>query len=121
MCAHYGLFLSFYRYSAFTKLCNTLCIAHRVVVTNNDQILVFTASYCALVQRVDNTHVCFLFEAQQATLMELHTVAAIRTDADHCPYNQCDLWGDSMHKIYRSHTKKKQHTDKYTNVLGTHN
>lgn len=44
---------------------------------------------------MNNSHVGFLLEAQQATLVELHTVAAVGADSDHCPYYQCDL-SDSM-------------------------
>lgn len=62
-----------------------------IVVSNKDQVLVFTAPDCALVQWVNNPHVCFLLKAQQAALMEFHTVAAIWPNANYCPYYQRDL------------------------------
>lgn len=70
---------------------SVLGVSYRVIVADKNQILVLTTSYCALVQWVNDAHVRLLFEAQQAALMELHTVAAIRTDPDHCPYYQSDL------------------------------
>lgn len=72
-------------------LCYLRSVSHWVVVANDDQVLVFPASNRALVQRVNDAHVCLLFEAQDAALVELHAVAAVRTDADHRPYDQSDL------------------------------
>lgn len=68
-----------------------LCVSYRIVVSNEDEVLVLAAPYCALVQWVNDAHVRLLFEAQQSTLMELHTVTTIRTNTDHCPYYQSDL------------------------------
>lgn len=75
--------------SVFTV--NVLSVSHRIIVADKDQVLVLTASDCAFVQWVNNAHICLLLEAQQAILMELHTVAPIGTDTDHCPYYQSDL------------------------------
>lgn len=66
-------------------------LSYWIVVSNKDQVLVFTAPNCALVQWVNDPHVCFLLKAQQAALMEFHTVAAIRPNANYCPYYQRDL------------------------------
>lgn len=70
---------------------NVLSVSHRIIVADKDQVLVLTASDCAFVQWVNNAHIRLLLEAQQAILMELHTVAPIGTDTDHCPYYQSDL------------------------------
>lgn len=79
-------------FSVFLKMLSVWCKdSHWVVVANKDQVLVLTTPYCACVQWVNNAHVRLLLEAQQTGLMELHTVTAIRADADHCPYYQCDL------------------------------
>lgn len=75
--------------SVFTV--NVLSVSHRIIVADKDQVLVLTASDCAFVQWVNNAHIRLLLEAQQAILKELHTVAPIGTDTDHCPYYQCDL------------------------------
>lgn len=80
---------------------NAQCVSHRVIVADEDQVLVLAASYCAFVQRVNNAHICLLLEAQQAVLVELHTVAPIGTNTDHCPYYQSDL-RDSSFVIYIS-------------------
>lgn len=90
LCAHtISCFMCFCNCSVFTL--SVLCVSHRVIVADKKQVLVLTTSDCALVQWVNDAHVRLLFEAQQAALMELHTVAAIRTDPDHCPYYQSDL------------------------------
>lgn len=80
---------------------NVQCVSHRVIVANEDQVLVLAASNCAFVQRVNNAHICLLLEAQQAILVELHTVTPIGTNTDHCPYYQSDL-RDSSSVIYIS-------------------
>lgn len=72
---------------------NSFCIPHRVIVSNKHQVLVFAPADCAFVQRMNDSHIGLLLEAQQAALMELHTVAAIRTDTDHSPYYQGYLRG----------------------------
>lgn len=66
-------------------------LSYRVVVAHDDQVLVSAAADRALVQRMNNPHVGLLFEAQQAALMELHAVAAVRANSDHRPYYQRDL------------------------------
>ena len=79
----------FLKYSVFTV--SILYVSHRIIVADKDEVLVFTASYCALVQWVNDAHVRLLLEAQQTRLVELHTVAPVWTDTDHCPYYQSDL------------------------------
>lgn len=74
---------------------NLLCESHRIIVSNKDQVLVFAASDCAFMQWVNNAHVRLLLKAQQAILMELHTVAPVWTNPDHCPYHQSDLSDNS--------------------------
>lgn len=71
-------------------------VSHRVIVADEDQILVLAATNCAFVQRVNNAHVCLLLEAQQAVLVELHAVAPIGTNTDHRPYYQSDLMDSSL-------------------------
>lgn len=71
---------------------NSFCISHRIIVSNKHQVLVFAPADRAFVQRVNDSHIGLLLEAQQAALMELHTVAAVRADTDHSPYYQGYLW-----------------------------
>lgn len=66
-------------------------VSNRVVVADNNQVLILTSSHCALVQRVNDAHVCFLLEAQETRFVELHAITTIRTNTDHGPYDKCDL------------------------------
>lgn len=75
-------------------------LSHRIIVAYEDQVLVFTPSDCALVQRMNNAHVRLLFKAQQTRLVELHAVAPIGTNSNHCPYNQSDLRGGRKRKTW---------------------
>lgn len=56
-----------------------------VIVASNDKVLVLPAAHCALVQRVNHTHIGLLFEAQQAALVKLHTFTTSRAYPYHCP------------------------------------
>lgn len=70
---------------------DTLCVPHWIVVADEDQVLVLPTADGALVQWVNDAHVCLLLEAQQAVLVELHTVAPVGADTNHRPYHQSDL------------------------------
>lgn len=91
---------------------NSFSISHRIIVSDKHQVLVFAPADCAFVQRMNDSHVGLLLKAQQATFMELHTVAAIRTDTYHGPYHQGYLLkgrvSDSMQRPnYSTRTEQK--------------
>lgn len=79
----------------FTKnfsLCpSTDVVTYRLVVASDDQVFVSPSSDCALIKRMYDSHIRYLLKPKQATLVELHAVAAVGSDADHSPDNKCHL------------------------------
>lgn len=80
-----------YIYEFFSNVPQLSLITYRLVVASDDQIFISPSSYCALIKRVDNTHVRYLLKSKQATFMKLHAVTAIWSNANHRPDNKCYL------------------------------
>lgn len=64
---------------------------YRLVVASDDQVFIPPSSHCALIKRMDDTHVGHLLESQQTALMKLQAVTAIWPNANHGPDDKCNL------------------------------
>lgn len=62
-----------------------------LVVASDDQVFVPPSSHCALIERMDDTHVRHLLESQQTALMKLHAITAIWPNTNHSPDDKCNL------------------------------
>lgn len=66
-------------------------VTYRLVVAGDNQVFISSSSYCAFIKRMYNSHVRYLLKPEQATLMKLHAVTAIWSNANHSPDNKCYL------------------------------